>query len=37
MKKQSERIKDIRKNKAEMDEVQKKLDKYQESCNSLQV
>lgn len=37
MKTQAERIKEIKKNKADQEELQKNLEKYQETCNKLQV
>jgi chromosome segregation ATPase len=37
LKTQAERIREIKKNKAEQEEAQKQLERFQESCNKLQV
>jgi hypothetical protein len=37
LKAQADRIQKIKRNKAEMEELQKNLDKYQEQCDKMQV
>lgn len=37
LKTQSERIREIKKNKGEQEEAQKQLEKYQEACNKMGV